>query len=158
MLNVFSYTTQDFFLFVMFRGASCRSSERPWLISVTPFAFPTLAKIWKVTKQVLLKSFAVAILFIPYPGFHLHPFPYMHFRNSRCVDLPRGRTQQAGRTFSLFSSSSSAVLRLAGGSPPCQHQASLCLSLVFFYYHLSQGRMVFWESQASSLYRKEHKW
>lgn len=43
--------------------------------------FPPWQRFERSQNRCFLKSFAVATSFIPYPGFHLHPFPYMHFRN-----------------------------------------------------------------------------
>lgn len=71
------------------------------LISVTPFAFPTLAKVWKVTKQMLFEKFCsvnlvYSISRIPPSSFPLHARQELGWKHpSRCVDPPRGRTQQA---------------------------------------------------------------
>lgn len=71
------------------------------LISVIPCAFPTLTKVWKVTKQVLFEKFCSGNLVyslsrIPPSSFPLHALQELGWKcPSRCVEPPRGRTQQA---------------------------------------------------------------
>lgn len=71
------------------------------LISVIPFAFPTLAKSRKVKKQVLFEkfcsgNFVYSLSRIPPSSFPLHALQELGWKcPSRCVQPPRGRTQQA---------------------------------------------------------------
>lgn len=61
------------------------------LISVIPFAFPTLAKIWKVTEQVLFEKFcsgnrACSLSRIPPSSFPLHALQELGWKcPSRCI-------------------------------------------------------------------------